>query len=146
MLEDVTDHMCLLCLQMASLSPVDACSAKARVGVELTQMYPCNYPGCFHSFHLRNTLVRHQRLKHGSPRCRPVYSRRSWKQSDKPFSCHYPGCNRSYFSNPALQRHLATHTSTTTSDVVEMTTPAYIGVTAAREAAFNRYWSVTDKR
>ncbi|KAI0227806.1 hypothetical protein LSAT2_021688 [Lamellibrachia satsuma] len=85
-----------------TLPPVEA---EAWGGAEGTKTYPCNYPGCLHSFNLRNTLVRHQRLKHGSPRSRPVYPRRSWKLSDKPFTCSYPGCNRSYFSATGLQYH-----------------------------------------
>ena len=75
-------------------------------GADVATKYPCTYPGCLHVFHLRNTLLRHQRLKHGSPRARPVYSRRSWKLLDKPFSCDHPGCNRSYFAATSLQYHL----------------------------------------
>ena len=73
---------------------------------DVATKYPCTYPGCLHVFHLRNTLLRHQRLKHGSPRAQPVYSRRSWKLLDKPFSCDHPGCNRSYFAATGLQYHL----------------------------------------
>ena len=105
-------------MQMAQLRSVDTRNAETRSAEDnTTPMYPCTYPGCLHSFHLRCTMVRHQRLKHGSPRSRPVYTRRSWKISDKPFSCCYPGCSRRYFSDKALQRHLATH--------LESNEPAY---------------------
>ena len=110
-IDDVTDHVSLLCLQMASVPPVDASGVQVRAGAGSPQLFPCTYPGCGHVFHVRNTLVRHQRMKHGSPRHRPVYTRRSSKVANKPFSCYHPGCTRSYFSKPALLRHVATHGS-----------------------------------
>ena len=101
--DHVTDFVCWLPSQMMSLPSLDLV---AFGGADVATKYPCTYPGCLHVFHLRNTLLRHQRLKHGSPRARPVYSRRSWKLLDKPFSCDYPGCNRRYFSATGLRYNL----------------------------------------
>ncbi|KAI0239094.1 hypothetical protein LSAT2_010159 [Lamellibrachia satsuma] len=104
---------------MMSRPPVDACHAEARAGAEGAQKYLCTYPGCYLSFCVRYTLVRHQRLKHGTPRSKPVYPRRSRTYAHKPFLCNYPGCSRSYFSAASLQhhqrdKHQAMHTSTET--------------------------------
>ena len=129
-IDDVTDHVSLLCLQMASVPPVDASGVQVRAGAGSAPLYPCNYPGCVHIFHLRNTLVRHQRMKHGSPRHRPVFTRRSSKVANKPFSCHYPGCTRSYFSNHALLRHVATHGSDA------------VNYARAQEAANSCHWAM----
>ena len=121
---------------MMSLPSLDVV---AYGGAQVGTKYPCTYPGCLHVFHLRNTLLRHQRSKHGSPRTRPVYTRRSWKLLDKPFSCDYPGCNRSYFSATGLQYHLRhKHWADSGGAATEPAAAAAVdrtAVGAAREAA-----------
>ncbi|KAK2171602.1 hypothetical protein NP493_1049g00055 [Ridgeia piscesae] len=125
---------------MSRHGPVELEASDGWGGMEVTKKYPCTYPGCLHSFNLRNTLVRHQRLKHGTPRIRPIYPRRSWKLADKPFMCTYPGCNRSYFSATGLQyhqrdKHLAMLVAEPVAAVGVMTTAAATDAASAAVAA-----------